>query len=279
MNCIICGNLIQSNSENNLIHVCHNCDLVYTPHSGIAKEPYEKDFWLRSEHGKITGTNFNDRKGQDLVLLWNSWYSYCKNYLSNKKNILDVGSGTGISLIMFEKNKFHVTGIEPDPKNTDLINQQLKIGHCINGFIEDLHLDKKFDVIWLTHVIEHVERPDLLLKKCSNFLEERGIIFIAVPDCESPEMMKNSTDNPFHLYHFSKKALTHLATLSGYQIQMCSSLATMKRTTRRIHKVLRKTYLTLLSQKIAPYYPFEIADEKKGYEIRLILTKKPKTID
>ena len=70
---------------------------------------------------------------------------------------------------MFEKKGFHVTGIEPDPKNTDLINRELKVGHCVNGFIEDLSLDKKFDVIWLTHVIEHVEKPDLLLKKCHDF--------------------------------------------------------------------------------------------------------------
>lgn len=276
MNCLLCGNLISmhsENSKNNLTYVCHNCNLTQTVHSEIVKEQYKKDFWLQADHGKITGTDFNDRKGQDLVLLWNSWYSYCKKHLSNKKNILDIGSGTGISLIMFEKKGFHVTGVEPDPKNTDLINKELKVGHCVNGFIEDLSLDKKFDVIWLTHVIEHVEKPDLLLKKCHDFLKDNGIIFIAVPDCENPSMMKSSTNNPFHLYHFSKKALTELASLSGYKILKCDSLATMTRTIRRTHKVLRKTVLNSLSQKIAPYYPFELTDGKNGYELRAVLTK------
>jgi len=43
---------------------------------------------------------------QDLVLTFESWYSYFRPFLHNKKNILDIGSGTGVSCILLEKKGY-----------------------------------------------------------------------------------------------------------------------------------------------------------------------------
>jgi len=46
-----------------------------------------------------------------------------------------------------------------------LINKKLTHGHCIQGFIEDMEIEGEFDVIWMSHVLEYLVRPDLFLKK------------------------------------------------------------------------------------------------------------------
>ena len=51
----------------------------------------------------------------------------------------------------------------------------------------------------------------------------------------------------------------------------CESLANLKRTNRRINKVVRKFGLNKISETMVPYYPFEVTSKNNGYEIRAIL--------
>ena len=65
-------------------------------------------------------------------------------------------------------------------------------------------------MIWITHVLEHLPDPTELLVKCKEWLKKDGLICIAVPDCENPEMLDASVDNPYHIFHFTKKTLTKI---------------------------------------------------------------------
>ena len=235
------------------------------------KNSYESEFWNESDYSEFAGTDFTHKGVRDLVLTFESWYSYFQPFLKNKKNILDIGSGTGISCILLEKKGYNVIGVDPDPRNAKLINSKLKKGKCINSFFEDLKLNEKVDVIWITHVIEHLEQPDALLKKCKEWLKPDGIICIAVPDCENPEMLKNSLTNPYHIFHFTKNSLNQLFNKTKFEIKTWDSLSNLQKTNRRIHKILRKFGLNNLSVKVKPFYPFESTSKNNGYEIRCVL--------
>ncbi|MGI0022142.1 MAG: class I SAM-dependent methyltransferase, partial [Nitrososphaeraceae archaeon] len=184
------------------IFYCTTCGLYITGNSEIevkakSEEIYRKTYWDERNVEKILKSNFTDIDSQGKRRQWISQYSYCKPYLKNKKKFLEIGTGAGQTIFWFEEIGFSVTGIEPDERNVNLINHKLRYEHCITGFIEDVQVNEKFDIIWISHVMEHLVRPDLFLKKFKNNLEEDGILFIEVPNCENDMVLNSSIyDHP-----------------------------------------------------------------------------------
>ena len=274
MACLICNKeFTEKEVENKIELYCDRCDLHKSLNIVKQQDTYKSEFWEESDYSEFTGSDFTDKGVQDLVLTFESWYSYFRPFLDKKKNILDIGSGTGVSCILLEKKGYNVTGVDPDPKNAQLINSKLKKGKCINSYFEDLKIENKVDVIWLTHVIEHLEQPDILLEKCKEWIGPEGIICIAVPDCGNPNMLNHSLNNPYHVYHFSKNSLKRLFGKSGYDVIQCDSLSNLKRTNRRFHKVMRKAGFNNLSSKTEPFYPFQMTSDRDGYEIRCVIKR------
>jgi len=272
MDCLICNKILHEKEiANKITYACTSCGFFKTKEKTKESDTYRSEFWEKSDYSEFTGTDFSDKKVTDLKLTFESWYSYFQPFLKNKKSILDIGSGTGISCILLEDKGFQMTGVDPDPKNVELINSKLNNGKCINSFFEELKIDEKVDAIWITHVFEHLENPDEFLEKCKQWIKPDGIICLIVPDCENPSMLESSVSNQFHIFHFSKNALKKLFDKHGYEMINCESLATMKKTNRRFHKVLRKVKVENISSAKKPYYPFEVTKNNDGYEIRCVL--------
>jgi predicted SAM-dependent methyltransferase len=80
--------------------------------------------------------------------------------------------------------------------------------------LEDLP-EKKFDIITLWHVLEHVPNPNTLIAQLKEKLKEDGLIFVAVPNHESYDAKYYQSywaayDVPRHFWHFSQKNMTML---------------------------------------------------------------------
>lgn len=128
--------------------------------------------------------------------------------------VLDIGQGTGEFLNYLKKHKWAVTGIEPNETARKFANEN----YGIDVFDEAqlLKFDKEsFDLITLWHVLEHV--PDLhgRMKDIKRLLKKDGILFIAVPNLESPDATYYgekwaALDVPRHLYHFEKETMKTL---------------------------------------------------------------------
>ena len=84
-------------------------------------------------------------------------------------------------------------------------------------------------------------------------------------------MLESSVSNQYHIFHYNKNALKKLFSKHNYEIVNCESLATMKKTNRRFHKVLRKIKVENISSTNKPYYPFQLTRNNDGYEIRCIM--------
>ena len=215
MNCLICNKILHEKEiANKITYACTSCGFFKTKEKTKESDTYKSEFWEKSDYSEFTGTDFSDKKVTDLKLTFESWYSYFQPFLKNKKSILDIGSGTGISCILLENKGFQMTGVDPDPKNAELINSKLNNGKCINCFFEELKIEEKVDAIWITHVFEHLENPDEFLEKCKQWIKPNGIICLIVPDCGNPSMLESSVSNQFHIFHFSKNALKKSNVLS-----------------------------------------------------------------
>ena len=134
-------------------------------------------------------------------------------------SILDIGAGTGDFLVNAKKQKWQPFGIEPNSKARQLSNQKdLKI--CVE--LAELP-QKKFDVITMWHVLEHVPDFELQLKQLTEMLLPEGHLVIAVPNFKSfdAQLYKEywaGFDVPRHFWHFSKRSIEKLANQNNLEV-------------------------------------------------------------
>ena len=98
-------------------------------------------------------------------------------------NILDVGCGGGLLCEPLKRLGATVTGIDASKQNIEVakfhaneMNLNIDYIHCEP---EKLKIDKKFNVILLMEVVEHVSNIDLFIDHCAKLTEKKGIMFIA----------------------------------------------------------------------------------------------------
>jgi len=136
------------------------------------------------------------------------------SYSSEEKKLLDVGSGTGDFLQIAQKNKWAVSGIEPNEKARTIANTKTN-----NSVFEVSHLLKfkkqSFNVITLWHVLEHLPKLDEHISILRSLLKPEGTLIIAVPNYNSYDAKYYKEfwagyDVPRHLWHFSQSSVSKL---------------------------------------------------------------------
>jgi SAM-dependent methyltransferase len=84
--------------------------------------------------------------------------------------------------------------------------------------------DKSFDLITITHVLEHIRDPHQMLADGIRLLKPGGVIAVAVPNIASwqARFTRGSwfhLDLPRHLWHFSETWLSAALHELGYELQ------------------------------------------------------------
>ncbi len=95
--------------------------------------------------------------------------------------LLDVGTATGEFLVEARKRGWTVSGTEISDSSVTIAKEkrQLDIFH---GWLDQASFSKhSFDVIHLSHVLEHVPSPQAMLKTIASFLKPTGLVVIEVP--------------------------------------------------------------------------------------------------
>ena len=142
------------------------------------------------------------------------------SFYSPSKNILDIGAGTGDFLNFCQLNSWNVFGVEPSEKARNIASKKgIELKENINLF-----QNKKFDVITLWHVLEHVENLSEYIHLLSNLLSDNGRLVIAVPNYKSYDAhyykeFWAAFDVPRHLWHFSKSSIDKLFSLVDMSIE------------------------------------------------------------
>ncbi|WP_179371822.1 class I SAM-dependent methyltransferase [Nitrosopumilus ureiphilus] len=252
---------------------CKKCNLYVTGESEIEIEEKTKSIYLEKHWGQnnlwdatnAIKNNYTDIDSQGKRRHWISQYKYCKPYITNKKNILEIGAGQGQATFWFDNEGFSVTSIEPDENNVELINKKLKNSHCIVGTAENFQINEKFDVIWMSHVLEHIIKPVQFFENIRRNLKNEGIFFIEVPNCENDSMLNSSIFLVPHTFHFSKNSLANLAKKSGFKVVKSDYF----RPATKLEGIVNK--LTRSRLKKFQYYPRIPTNNKKGKFLRLLL--------
>lgn len=135
------------------------------------------------------------------------------NNLASKQSILDYGCGTGHLLNYIQnKKRWKTIGVEPDEMARTIAISDYDLN--VVGSLEDLP-DKKFGIITLWHVLEHIHDINETIQSLIKHLSKNGRLIVAVPNFESldQQIYKQywaAYDVPRHLYHFNQLTIKEL---------------------------------------------------------------------
>lgn len=182
--------------------------LVTSPIPSDLSKYYDSEEYVSHHNTKKTLLNFiyNTVKKYSFKKKQNLFNDHQKN-----KTVLDIGTGTGDFLFYCKQKGFLVTGIEP----SDIARQQaIEKKVEVHKDLKDV-LGKKFDVITMWHVLEHVPNVYEYLEQLKNLLNDNGKLIVAVPNFKSfdADYYKEywaAYDVPRHLWHFSQKSIQEL---------------------------------------------------------------------
>lgn len=94
------------------------------------------------------------------------------------KTLLDVGCGGGFMVRAAKEKGFRAQGIEA---NEELVEWARTKGlDVVRGDVRQLREEnKRYDVIVLSAILEHLEHPQLLLESCKEILSDNGLILVS----------------------------------------------------------------------------------------------------
>ncbi|MEI6088680.1 MAG: class I SAM-dependent methyltransferase, partial [Bacteroidota bacterium] len=151
--------------------------------------------------------------------------------ISENSTVLDVGCSTGYygSYIKINK-KCLVYGIEfSDDKKEALKVLDGVYSFDLDGDWPDSIYQRKYDVVFLGDVIEHLKDPGLLLKKLLKLLKKNGRVYISTPNIAHISIRLELLGGNFeyesmgildstHLKYFTLSSLSNLVNKSGYDV-------------------------------------------------------------
>lgn len=129
-------------------------------------------------------------------------------YLQKNTKLLDYGSGAGGRMAAFLAAGYEVYLQDYD---RNYLEYGLKKG--MKEFSEKLH----YDVIILSHVLEHISHPQAFITKLGSYLTERGMIYIEVPMIENNSTLLADFQLA-HKFYFTSESLAYLVGLAGFKV-------------------------------------------------------------
>ena len=142
--------------------------------------------------------------------------------------ILDLGCGNHSPLkfhIHFARNNIMYTGVDKENYNRDSRDKIDKL-YLIDLEKENIPkiIEGKFDIVYFSHVIEHLNNGFEILKQIRFLQNPGGILYVETPSIKSLRLpkKKNSTlnfyDDPTHKQIYQLNEIISVLKINGYKI-------------------------------------------------------------
>ncbi len=162
--------------------------------------------------------------GEPIGWLYNSVAFRAFARRTSRGRVLDVGCGPGHYLGAWQRLGWDVEGIEPNRQVAERASQAL--GAPVHtGFVEELTLESgRYDVVTMSHSLEHVRSPSAVLAQLRTSLRPGGRLIAMVPNFAAWDRRLFTEawyglEVPRHLYHFEPRTLRALLEKSGFTVE------------------------------------------------------------
>jgi 2-polyprenyl-3-methyl-5-hydroxy-6-metoxy-1,4-benzoquinol methylase len=180
---------------------------------------------LRPEVQKRLGDELDAASEDEFLQTQKIYADYLCRLLrkhANGPRLLDVGYGSGYLLRTARAHGFDVYGVETSRALTSkldaMLGRNLAVAHLGEGELPW----GSFDVIVMTHVLEHIAEPRPVLAQLLAALNPGGVLYLAVPDSDSWQFRIFGKEwdavNPVaHYQFFNETSLTHALRESQFE--------------------------------------------------------------
>ncbi len=141
--------------------------------------------------------------------------------LHQARRLLDVGFGNGAFLKLAARMGWDAAGIDFDEKAVQVARAQGLEVRC-GSVAELLHENVRYDAITISHVIEHVHDPNLLLQQLFSLLRPGGVLWLETPNIQSDGARRfgphwRGLEVPRHLVLFNSASLRLSLRKAGFE--------------------------------------------------------------
>ena len=145
--------------------------------------------------------------------------------------LLDVGCGAGMFLYKFLRQfpAWDVAGVEPGALFGETAARRLAKPVAIQNYEPGL-FGRRFELITLIQVLEHVESPADLLASVKEDLSVDGVVYIETPSVADFGIVPPGHDRFMipHLYFFSPNSMRNLCARAGFAVLECELVRTKR---------------------------------------------------
>lgn len=202
---------------------CKKCGLIYLnprPDQQELNEKYSQRYYAQTLFSKQVTTEQqitqqikkNMEKARRIM-----------NIVGHKQTLLDIGCGMGFFIACMRQLGWDVAGIDISQWACSFAKEKLGM-NVFAGKVEEIKFKKKFDVITMIHLLEHLPNPLKTLKSVSKIISDEGYLIIIGPNFSSFDRIwhgKNwrGYDLSRHLSHFTSRTYRMILEKSGFFVE------------------------------------------------------------
>ena len=208
--------------------ICSNCSMVFTnprPTELSLRNFYHNDYrnFYFTYPDPSTVEFANSFIAKNAIKRAEEIFLKLREYFpKGELTVLDVGCGEGALLSRIRKSyqTANLFGFEPSPNYASHAGKVSDATVIVGGLDEFAAAcaTERFDIITISHVLEHILDPVDLLKRLKNLLKPGGVIYIEVPNIMSTEWNGVGMFHIAHVIQFTPKTITFAVNLAGLSV-------------------------------------------------------------
>jgi 2-polyprenyl-3-methyl-5-hydroxy-6-metoxy-1,4-benzoquinol methylase len=225
INCCVCDNKnpadfkVLYQKEKFSVVECNKCSFTFIPPYFRKQISYENYKDENVANAVRNGNNFVKIERHKLR------YDLIKKYKPSG-SLFDLGAGWGHFMLTGQILGYDVYGIEISEQPYLYSKNDLKLPVDHIDFF-DMKEDKKFDIVTMWDVLEHIDKADEVIAKCARITSKDGYIVIQVPQIDSYFAKKHKDNWKMmgldHVNYLGKKTITQLLKKHGYEVKTIKS--------------------------------------------------------
>jgi len=205
--------LIEENEIKPNLFYCANCEIIF---SEFCKNKFEENY-----RDVIDPQYINQIENKRLY--FKNLINKISKYIKNTDDVLEIGSYYGAFGSEIKKRVKSYQGIELSKFASNYATKEFGLNISnknIFSFLDDNK--KKFDIIFMFDVIEHLDDPKEVVKICSNHLNKNGRLIISTMNMDSFFAKLTGKHYPWiismHKFYFTDKSIKKLVNSNNLEL-------------------------------------------------------------